>query len=159
MKRIQVDLYGKRGHRQTEVTPQGFPTRHISTGIPSSEPPTITPELKTDTELQAEQVKAVMSAFNEAWRNNRDRLIKFLLQGFGNNLSAGSVLHALGNALETTYAPRTAMTPQMWAAFTADLQAKDYSSVDWIASLQTRIYRKYEDLRPRNRFTNNPKAI
>ena len=151
MKRVKVDLFGKRGQRTTEVTPQGFPTRPVNTG--NSEPATITPNPKTPSELRTEQVTAVIPAYTEAYSNNRDRLLTFLSKGFGKNLSQGVILHELGNALETEYAPRKAMTAPQWYAWISDLHTPDYSSVDWIASLQTRIYRKYEDLRPPRPFT------
>ena len=55
MARVKVTLHGTQGRRTTEVTPQGFPTRHVRTGIPEpTPPPTITPELKTPKEIEAE---------------------------------------------------------------------------------------------------------
>ena len=155
--RVKVDLFGQ-DHRTTEVTPQGFPTRHVSRPAPertapaeqtSTESAAITPNPPTP----AEQVKAVLPAFNKAYKENRTRLIAYLTAGFHNNMSEGVALHELGTALETTYAPRKAMTPAQWKALTADLQIQDFESVDWIASLQTRISRKYEDLRPPTPFT------
>ena len=144
MKRVKVDLFGKRGQRTTEVTSQGFPTRHVSTGNPEPQPLQITPNPLTP----AEQVKAVIPAYKEAWKNNRPRLISYLTAGFHGNLSEGVTLHALGTALETTYAPRKAMTAAQWHSWINDLQTENYDSIQWLANLQTRIYRKYEDLRP-----------
>ena len=58
MARVKVRLHGKQGMRTTEVTPQGFPTRHIRTGNSDPTPKfTITPELKTPAEQQADTQK------------------------------------------------------------------------------------------------------
>ena len=144
MQRVKVDLFGKRGQRTTEVTSQGFPTRHVSTGNPEPQPLQITPNPLTP----AEQVKAVIPAYKEAWKNNRPRLISYLTAGFHGNLSEGVTLHALGTALETQYAPRKAMTAPQWHAWINDLKAENYNSVDWLKTLKNQLYRKYEDLRP-----------
>ena len=138
------------------MTQQGFPTRHVRTPerTHQSEPhPSESAAITPNPQTPAEQIQAVMPAFNKAYKENRPRLISFLTQGFHNNLSEGVALRELGTALETTYAPRKAMTPAQWQAFTKDLQAQDFDSIDWIASLQKRIYRKYEDMRPPRPFT------
>ena len=66
MVRVKVDLFGKRGHTQTEVTPQGFPTRRIRTGSSdSTELLHITPNPLTPSEIRKEQVKAIIPAYKE----------------------------------------------------------------------------------------------
>ena len=69
MARVKVELYGKRGHRKTDIQPdRRFTNPRFGQVAPAPTPPaTITPELKTSAELQAEQVTAVMPAFNTAY--------------------------------------------------------------------------------------------
>ena len=149
MKRVKVDLFGKRGHTQTEVTPQGFPTRHIRTGNSDPTPKlTITPELETPAEQQAEQVTAIMPAYKEAYIKNRDRLIAYLTQGFFGNLSDGIVLLELGSAIKSEYAPKNAMSPAQWTALIADLTTEDYDTVAWIQALRQYIWCTNEHRRP-----------
>ena len=87
--KVKVNLYGRNGHQQSEVTQQGFPTRHVRTPerTHQSEPATITPNPLTP----AEQVHAVLPAFNTAWKENRQKVIDFLSDGFHGNLSEGVV--------------------------------------------------------------------
>ena len=145
MKRVKVDLFGKRGHTQTEVTPQGFPTRHIRTGSPDpTEPLHITPNLPPP----AEQVKAVIPAYKEAWNSNKDRLIQYLTQGFFGNISDGIVLSELGSAIKSKYAPKNAMSPAQWTALIADLTTEDYDTVAWIQALRQYIWCANEHRRP-----------
>ena len=145
MARVKVDLFGKRGHTQTEVTPQGFPTRHIRTGSPDpTEPLHITPNPPTP----AEQVKAVIPAYKEAWNFNRDRLIQYLTQGFFGNLSDGIVLSELGTAIKSKYAPRNVMSPAQYTSLIADLTTEDYDTVAWIQALRQYIWRTNEHRRP-----------
>ena len=145
MKRVKVDLFGKRGHTQTEVTPQGFPTRHIRTGNSDpTEPLHITPNPPTP----AEQVKAVIPTYKEAWNFNRDRLIQYLTQGFFGNLSDGIVLSELGTAIKSKYASRNAMTPAMYTSLIADLTTENYDSVAWLQELRQRIWKSNERRRP-----------
>ena len=149
MKRVKVDLFGKRGHTQTEVTPQGFPTRHIRTGNSDPTPKfTITPELKTPAEQQSEQVTAIMPAYKEAYTENRDCLIAYLTQGFFGNLSDGIVLSELGTAIKSEYAPRNAMSPAQYTSLIADLTTEDYDTVAWIQELRQYIWRTNEHRRP-----------
>ena len=145
--KVKVDLFGKNGHASTEVTPQGFPTRHVQRPAPDrkqhSEPATITPNPKTP----PEQVHAVLPAFNTAWKENRQRVIDFLSADFHGNLSEGVVLHALATALETTYAPRKAMTAEQWKSLTADLQQEKWTWGHWIHVLKQTLWSKYEGRR------------
>ena len=153
--KVKVNLYGRNGHQQSEVTQQGFPTRHVRTPerTHQSEPhPSESAAITPNPPTPAEQIQAVMQAFNKAYKENRPRLIAYLTQGFY-GMSEGVALHAFGDAVTEQYNTRKAMTPAQWQAFTKDLQAQDFDSVDWIASLQTRIYRKYEDMRPPTPFT------
>ena len=146
MTRVKVDLYGKRGYRQTEVTPE-TPSRFGQVAPQPTEPATITPNPITP-------IEAVIPAYKEAWTENRDRLLAYLTIGFHGNLSDGVTLHELGTALEIQYAPRKAMNADQWHAWIGDLQTEDYNSVDWIKALKTKIYRKYEDLRPPHPHTD-----
>ena len=149
MARVKVDLFGKRGHTQTEVTPQGFPTRHIRPGNSDPTPKfTIIPELKTPAEQQAEQVTAIMPAYKEAYTENRDRLIAYLTQGFFGNLSDGIVLSELETAIKSEYAPKNAMSPAQWTALIVDLTTEDYDTVAWIQALRQYIWRTNEHRRP-----------
>ena len=149
MARVKVRLHGKQGMRTTEVTPQGFPTRHIRTGNSDPTPKfTITPELKTPTEQQSEQVTAIMPAYKEAYTENRDRLIAYLTQGFFGNLSDGIVLSELGTAIKSEYAPRNAMSPAQYTSLIADLTTEDYDTVAWIQALRQYIWRTNERRRP-----------
>ena len=149
MKRVKVRLHGKQGMRATEVTPQGFPTRHICTGNPKpSDSLQITSELKTPVELQAQQVKAVIPVYKEAYTENRQRLIDYLTQGFHGNLSDGIVLSELGQATKSEYASRTAMTPAQWTTLIADLTTDNYDSVCWLQELRQYIWRTNERRRP-----------
>ena len=149
MKRVKVDLFGKRGHTQTEVTPQGFPTRHIRTGSPdSTELLHITPNPLTPSEIREEQVKAIIPAYKEAWNSNKDRLIQYLTQGFSGNLSDGIVLSELGTAIKSKYASRNDMTPAMYTSLIADLTTENYDSVAWLQELRQRIWKSNERRRP-----------
>ena len=145
-----VKLHGTHGTRTVQIEPdQRFTTPRFGKIVPpKSESAAITPNPPTSEELQAEATQAVVPAFTQAYAENRPRLIAYLTAGFHNNMSEGVALHEFADAVETQYAPRKIMTPDQWRAFTEDLQAEDYNSVDWIASLQTRLYRKYEDMRP-----------
>ena len=142
-KQVKVNLFGKTGHRQTEVTQRGFTTRHVRTRQQANQ--------TTETLSIAKnppKPEPVIPAFSKAWTANRDRLLAYLSVGFHGNLSTGIILHELGTAIETQYAPRKAMNPQQWRAFTADLQTPDYNNVQWIAGLQAKISRKFQDRRP-----------
>ena len=59
--------------------------------------------------------------FQQAWTENRSRVIQFLSQGFGNNLSEGIVLQELGYYISVIYAPRCDMTESQWKSLTKDL--------------------------------------
>ena len=143
--KVKVDLFGKNGNTRTEVTPQGFSTRHVRTPerTHQSEPATITPNPLTP----AEQGRAVLQAFNTAWKENRQRVIDFLSDGFHGNLSEGVVLKAFADAITEQYAPRPAMKVEQWKALTADLQQKKWTWGDWIHVLKQKIWRKYEGRR------------
>ncbi len=140
---VTVDLFGKRGHRQTEVDSRGgMPTRHVRTREQhQSEPATITPNPPAPTP------GPVLPAFNKAWKKNRRRVLDFLGEGFYGNISDGALLHELGSAIETEYAPRKAMTPQQWKDLTADLQAEKWSWGDWLHRLEQHIWQKFDGYR------------
>ena len=147
---IKVDLFGKAGHRDTEVTPQGFPTRHVRTRtghLPTTEPATITPNPVIPSP-QTEKPAPVLPAFTAAYQENRQRLINFLSQDYApRDLSDGVILHELGEAITAEYAPRTEMTPAQWTALTADLQLDKWNYPHWISALQRKINLKYEGRR------------
>ena len=44
---VKVNLFGAHGDRELDITPTGFPTRHIRTGQPTETPKlALTPPLK-----------------------------------------------------------------------------------------------------------------
>ena len=144
--KVKVNLFGQNGHASTEVTPIGFPTRHVrrrTHRAQQTEPLSITPNPPTP----AEQVKAVLPAFNSAWKENRQRAIGFLSAEFYGNLSAGVVLHELADAITEQYAPRKEMTPQQWESLTADLQQEKWNWGHWIHVLKQTLWKKYEGRR------------
>ena len=58
-KRVKVILSGAQGESQVDITPAGFPTRHIKIGVPAETPPLeITPDLP--------KAEPVLPAFNQA---------------------------------------------------------------------------------------------
>ena len=146
-KKVKVNLYGRNAPASTEVTAQGFPTRHVRLPAPErthkSESAKITPNPPT----HAEQVKAVMPAFNSAWKENRQRVIDFLSEGFFGNLSEGVILKTLADAITEQYNTREKMTAAQWTALTADLQQEKWSWGDWIHVLKQTIWKKYEGRR------------
>ena len=86
-------------------------------------------------------------AFSETWTENRDRVITFLSQGFGNNLSEGIVLEELGYYISVIYAPRCDMTEWQWRNLTRDLKQSNWKSPHWLEQLRQKIYFKYEEKR------------
>ena len=98
-RKIQVELFGKRGRRTADVEPKGFTTRHVRTRTEHqpTEPLSITPN--------PPKPEPVLPAFSRVWTANRTRLLVYLSDGFHNNLSDGVLLHELGTAIETQYAP------------------------------------------------------
>ena len=145
--KVKVSLYGKQGHRQTEVDSRGgLPTRHIRTRTeqPTSKTTNITPKPVLETPAP------VMPAFTTAYQTNRQRLIDFLSADYEpRDLSEGVILHELGEAITAEYAPRTEMTPEQWKALTADLTAEKWGYTHWITALQRKINLKYEGRRSR----------
>lgn len=136
----KVRLFGANGERTVNITPKPFPTRHIKIGAPAETPPlVITPDLpKPD---------PVLPAYQQAWTENRQRLIDFLADGFKGSLPDGSVMHEIGDAITAEYAPRKAMTADQWRALTADLLLPGWTDGHWIYDLQQHIWTKYEGLR------------
>ena len=101
-KQVKVNLFGKRGQRTAEVTPQGFPTRHVRTGKPAkTEPLTIAPN-----PTPAPKPDPVLPAFTAAWKANRQRLIDFLSADYApKDVSEGVIMHELAEAITAEYAP------------------------------------------------------
>ena len=136
----KVRLYGANGQRTVEITPKPFPTRHIKIGAPAETPPLIiTPDLP--------KPAPVLPAYKAAWAANRQRVIDFLADGYDGDLSDGSVMHELGDAITAEYAPRKKMTADQWRALTADLLQDTWETGHWLHTLKRHIWRKYEGLR------------
>ena len=139
-KNVKVNLFGAHGDREIDITPTGFPTRHVRTGNPPQTPRlAITPDLP--------KPKPVIPAFNTAWKANRQRVLDFLAYGFCGNLSESIVLFELGEATTAEYAQRKKMTAGQWRDLTADLQLSKWGYAHWIWDLREKIWRKYEDRR------------
>ena len=144
-KKVKVELFGKAGHRETEVTQRGFTTRHVRTRIgnrQSTESTAITHHPQT------ESPAPVLPAFTAAWKANRQRLIEFLSTDYEpRDLSEGVILHELGEAITVEYAPRAEMTSEQFSALTADFTAEKWDYTHWITALQRKINLKYEGRR------------
>ena len=78
IRKVKVNLFGAHGDRQIDITPTGFPTRHVRMGKPTETPPVcLTPNLsklqarvgafKAGTSLTAETVMTVMQAIRETY--------------------------------------------------------------------------------------------
>ena len=143
MQRVKVELYGKDGHRKTEIKRDDrFQNpRFGRVATQPTESITITQDLPTPAELTA---KALIR-FNNAWTANRSRAIQYLSEDL--DISEGVILSEFATAVETQYAPRTAITPAQWCSLARDLNAVRYFNVVWMRSLKMRISRKYEDRR------------
>ena len=117
---LKVQLFGANGTRTIEVQP-------------------LTPPIQT--------FKPVLPAFQNAWAANKGRIVDFLSEGFNGNISEGSVIHQLGDAITHQYAPRKKMTANQWRALTADLLLDTWQVGHWLHDLKRKIWRKYEDSR------------
>ena len=102
-------------------------------------------EVKVYHESQLVDVKA---AYDTIWQANKARVLDYLRDGFDGNLSEGVVLHELGVAIRTEYAPRELMTQAMWIGLCEDFVMSPWSDDHWLHQLRRHIYRKYEDKRP-----------
>ena len=87
---------------------------------------------------------ATPAYFQKAWAENRLRVVQFLSQGFGNNLSEGVVLFELGNMISKIYAPRCNMTEWQWEQLTRDFSQQNWESPHWLEQLRQKVYFKYE---------------
>ena len=85
--------------------------------------------------------------FQQAWTENRSRVIQFLSQGFGNNLSEGIVLSELGYYISVIYAPRCDMTEWQWQRLARDFSQRNWKSPHWLEQLRQKIWFKYEKRR------------
>ena len=85
--------------------------------------------------------------FQEAWAENRSRVLEFLSQGFGNNLSDGVILFELGEMISKIYAPRCDMTEWQWKSLVRDLRQRNWKSPHWLEQLRQKIFFKYEKRR------------
>ena len=76
--KVKVNLFGAHGDRQIDITPTGFPTRHVRMGKPTETPPVcLTPNLpkpqpalgtfNAGTSLTAETVLTVMQAITDKY--------------------------------------------------------------------------------------------
>ena len=68
---VKVNLFGAHGDRELDITPTGFPTRHIRTGQPTETPKLALtpnpPKLKRVGEFTAETVMTVMHAITDRY--------------------------------------------------------------------------------------------
>ena len=85
--------------------------------------------------------------FQEVWAENCLRVVQFLSQGFGNNLSEGVVLFELGDMISKIYAPRCDMTEWQWEQLTRDFSQQNWKSPHWLEQLRQKVYFKYEKRR------------
>ena len=85
--------------------------------------------------------------FQEVWAENCLRVVQFLSQGFGNNLSEGVVLFELGDMISKIYAPRCDMTEWQWEQLTRDFSQPNWKSPHWLEQLRQKVYFKYEKRR------------
>lgn len=85
--------------------------------------------------------------FQQSWAENRSRVIQFLSQGFGDNLSEGIVLQELGYYISVIYAPRGDMTEWQWKSLTKDFSQSNWKSPHWLEALRQKIWFKYEEKR------------
>ena len=120
---MKIRLFGANGQRDIQI-------------VPPTAPAPITPK-----------PQPVLPAFQDAWAANRQRVIGFLADGFGGDLSNGSALHELGDAITAEYAPRKKMTADQWRALTADLLQDTWETGHWLHTLKKHIHQKYEGLR------------
>ena len=131
-KNVKINLYSARGKRQIDITPKGFPTRHIRTGKPTETP-------KLAITLNS---KPVLPAYKKAWNDNRQRVIDFLSEGF--NLNESTPREELNAAIREQYAPQKERTPAQWHALTDDLKSETWTWGHWIFDLKHRLWHKYE---------------
>ncbi len=85
--------------------------------------------------------------FQKAWAENRSRVIDFLSQGFGDNLSEGVILFEFGDMISKIYALRCDMTEWQWERLTKDLKQRNWKSSHWLEQLRQKIFFKYEERR------------
>ena len=85
--------------------------------------------------------------FQKAWAENRSRVIEFLSQGFGDNLSDSIILFELGDMISKIYAPRRDMTEWQWQQLTRDFSQPNYKFPHWLDQLRQKVYFKYEKRR------------
>ena len=85
--------------------------------------------------------------FQEAWVENRSRVLEFLSQEVGSNLSDGVILFELGEMISKIYALRRDMTEWQWQQFTRDFSQRKWKSSHWLEQLHQKIFFKYEEKR------------
>ena len=85
--------------------------------------------------------------FKKVWAENRSRVLEFLSQEVGNNLSDGVILFELGEMISKIYAPRCDMTEWQWQQLTRDFSQRNWKSPHWLAQLRQKVYFKYEKRR------------
>ena len=105
----------------------------------------IAKEVVADVPIHIQPLTSAITDFNEAWHENRQRLLDYLRDDF--TLSDGVILHELGRAIETEYATRVEMTTAQWRSLTVDLRTPNYFHVGWMHMLKTRLSYKYQDHR------------
>ena len=85
--------------------------------------------------------------FQEAWAENRSRVLDFLSKGFNGKLSDSVILFELGEMISKIYAPRCDMTEWQWQQLTRDFSQRKWKSSHWLEQLRQKIFFKYEEKR------------